>query len=69
MDQGKVDQTMELRLTVQLGVVAIEKRAFASPSTTVANFPFYLYMYKPYKLTRVDTWNQPTNHNLTVYFS
>ena len=25
------------------GVVAIEKEAFASPSTTVANFTFYFY--------------------------
>ena len=31
-------------LPVHLGVVAIEKGAFGSPSTTVANLTFYLYI-------------------------
>ena len=33
-------QGMELRPLLRLGVVAIEKGAFVSPSTTVANFTY-----------------------------
>ena len=33
---------MELWPTLHLGVVAIEKGAFGSPSTTVANFTYFL---------------------------
>ena len=33
----------ELRSHLHLGVVAIEKRAFRSPSTKVANFFFFFY--------------------------
>ena len=36
---------MELHLPLHLGVVAIEKGAFRSPSTKVANFTTYLYIY------------------------
>ena len=32
---------MELRPPLHFGVVAIERRAFGSPSTTVANFTYY----------------------------
>ena len=39
---------MEYR-PVYLGVVAIEKGAFGSPSTTVVNFTFYLYVYINYE--------------------
>ena len=39
--KGKVKQSRELRPPLYLGVVAIEKGAFWSPSTTVANFTFY----------------------------
>ena len=36
---------MELRPPLHLGVVAIEKGAFGSPSTMVANFTYLLYIY------------------------
>ena len=37
---------MELRPPLHLGVVAIEKGAFGSPSTMVANFTYiYIYIY------------------------
>ena len=39
-------QGMEYRPPLHLGVVAIEKGAFGSPSTKVANFTFtYIYIY------------------------
>ena len=38
--KGKVE-----RRPLHLGVVAIEKGAFWSPSTTVANFINYIYIY------------------------
>ena len=37
--KGKVEQSRELLL-----VVAIEKRAYGSPSTKLANFTFYPYL-------------------------
>ena len=45
--KGKVEQTrkIELRPPVHLGVVAMEKGAFGSPLTLVANFT-YLYCFK-----------------------
>ena len=39
--KGKVEQSRERSST--LGVVAIEKGAFRSPSTTVANFTYFLW--------------------------
>ena len=39
---------MELRPLLHLSVEAIEKGAFGSPSTMVANFTFYLPVYKIY---------------------
>ena len=41
--KGKVEQSrrMELHPPLHLGAVAIEKGAFRSPSTVVANFTFY----------------------------
>ena len=44
---GKVEQSreIELRPTLHPGVVAIERGAFWSPSTTVANFFIYIYIY------------------------
>ena len=42
--KGKVEQFREMRSThLHLGVVVIEKKAFGSPSTKVANFT-YLYI-------------------------
>ena len=35
---------MEERTPLHLGVVAIEKGAFGSPSTKVANFTYYCYV-------------------------
>ena len=51
--EGKVEQSREkkLRHPLHLGVVAIEKGAFRSPSTTVANFTFTL-LYIASKLNR-----------------
>ena len=45
--KGKVEQSREWRsaFPLHLGVVAIEKRAFGSPSTKVANFNFNLYFF------------------------
>ena len=44
--KGKVEQSREWSsaLTLHLGVVNIEKRAFGSPLTKVANFCFYIYL-------------------------
>ena len=47
--KGKVKETkrMELGPPLNLGVVAIEKGLFGSPSTTVTNFIYiYIYIYK-----------------------
>ncbi len=41
--KGKVEKGKELRPPLHLGVVAIEKGAFGSPSTMVANFTFYRF--------------------------
>ena len=48
--KGKVEQSWEWSsaLPLHLGVVAIEKGAFGSPSTMVANFT-YLYIYIYYR--------------------
>ena len=50
--KGKVEKSRERSsaIPIPLGVVAIEKGAFKSPSTTVANFTslFTLYMRKKY---------------------
>ena len=41
--KGKVEQYMEWRVpSLHLGIVAIEKGAFGSPSATVTNFTFYI---------------------------
>ena len=46
-NKGKVDQSREWSSApLHLGVVAIEKRAFGSPTTMVANFTF-LFIYCP----------------------
>ena len=44
--KGKVEQSRERSsaLPLHLGVVAIEKGAFGSPLTTVANFTLYIAM-------------------------
>ena len=45
--KGKVEQSWEWSSALPLGVVAIEKGAFGSPSTMVANFIyFYLLINK-----------------------
>ena len=41
--KGKVEQSRERGSALHLGVVAIEKGAFGSPLTKVANFTVYLY--------------------------
>ena len=42
--KGKVEKSRERSSApLHLGVVAIEKRAFELPSTTVAKFTYYLY--------------------------
>ena len=46
--KGKVKQSSEKSSalpSLHLGVVAIEMGAFESPSTTVANFTYLLYLY------------------------
>ena len=45
--EGKVKQFWERgsALPLHLGVVAIEKGAFWSPSTKVANFTYFTYIY------------------------
>ena len=44
--KGKVEQSREKSSAppIHLGVVAIEKGGFGSPSTTVANFTYMVYM-------------------------
>ena len=46
--KGKVEQSWEWSsaLPLHLGVVAIEKGAFGSPSTMVANFTYFFYKTK-----------------------
>ena len=44
--KGKVEQSREgVAPPLHLGVVAIEKGAFGSPSTLVANFTYFLLTY------------------------
>ena len=45
--KGKVEQSRERSSasSLHLGVVAIEKGAFGSPSTMVANFTYLLFYY------------------------
>ena len=47
MIKVKVEQSRERssRPPIYLGVVAIEKGSFGSPSTTVANFTYFIYIY------------------------
>ena len=46
--KGKVEQSRgrSSALPLHLGIVATEKAAFGSPSTTVANFTYYIQMKK-----------------------
>ena len=46
-DHGAI-QGMELRPPPHQGVVAIEKGAFGSPSTKVANFTYLLFVISDY---------------------
>ena len=61
MGKSGVVHGMVLCLPLQLGLVAIEKGAFGSPSTKDANFssfPFlYIYIYI-YKYICGDSWNK-----------
>ncbi len=44
--KGKVDQSRKRSSTpLHIGVVAFEKGAFGSPSTTIANFTYFIYIY------------------------
>ena len=45
--KGKVEQSSERgrALPIHLGVAAIEKGSFGSPSTTVANFTYFTHIY------------------------
>ena len=45
--KGKVEQSREKSSAppIRLGVVAIEKGAFGSPSTTVTNFTLLIYVH------------------------
>ena len=54
--KGKVEQSRERSsaLPLLLGVLAVEKGAFGSPSTTVTNFTFTYYEY----LKRVNEKSQ-----------
>ena len=48
--KGKVEQSREKSSALHLGVVAIEKGAFGSPSTMVANFTYTsIYLSKHYE--------------------
>ena len=47
--KGKVEQSKASSAPQDLGVVTIEKGAFWSPSTTVANFTFFI-MFKCWKV-------------------
>ena len=53
--KGKEEQSWERSsaLPLHLDVVAIEKGAFWLPSTTVANFTFYLHIYLPLRKSRM----------------
>ena len=46
--KGKVEQSRERRSTslyTSVSIIAIEKGGFGSPSTTLVNITFYLYIY------------------------
>ena len=51
MIKGKVDQSIEW--SSALGVVAIEKGAFRSPSTKVAKFTFPFFRYEGNSINKV----------------
>ena len=44
---------MELRLSLHLNVVAIEKGAFGSPSTNVTNFTLLMAIYFKFQIYKV----------------
>ena len=58
--KGKVEQSRERSsaLPLHLSVVAIEKGAVWSPSTTVANFTFLLILFK---INEYNTWQNLWN--------
>ena len=61
--KGKVKQSRERSsaLPPQLSVVAIEKGAFGSPSTMVANFTYYLYQSRRQPTGQGLLLSQPEN--------
>ena len=79
--KGKVEQSWEWSSALHLGVVAIEKGAFGSPSTMVANFTYLLetielcanslknnvtYKLFPYK-SYTHTHTHTHNKNIYIY--
>ena len=61
--KGKVEQSRERSSAphTQLGVVAIVKGAFGSPSTKDANFTIYTYSHE-------QGWENKNNRNIFVNF-
>ena len=54
--KGKVEQSRERRsASLHLGVVAIEKGAFESPSTMVANFTYFYIKEKKKKQNKTSS--------------
>ena len=51
--KGKVEQSRERSSALHLDVIAIKKGPFWSPSTTAANFTYYMYI--PIPLHEQDT--------------
>ena len=67
--KGKVEQSREKksRPPLYLGVVAIEKGAFGSPSTTVTKFPFTYFLLRC--STRPNEWGTQWDSNLLLKVS
>ena len=59
------NQGMELSPPLHLGVVAIEKGAFGSPSTMIINFTYFMLPY--IKWLRVLLFIPPTNSSNILY--
>ena len=61
MDQGYCGaiQEKELRPSLNLGVVAIEKGAFGTPPTKVTNFTYIVLSYRISKYQSLHTLKRP----------
>ena len=65
--KSKVEQSCELLSpTLHPGVVAIEKGAFGSPSTKVANFNFFIVEHYTLKIDIIRCYLLPNSRELNM---